>query len=45
MADFNGNGILDTRISMAVGNVIGVVQDTNVIGADVFTFTPISPIP
>lgn len=45
LTDQNGNGVADTTIEMPTGEVIGIVQDINVIGADVFTFAPISPIP
>jgi Ca2+-binding RTX toxin-like protein len=45
LTDQNGNGVKDTTIEMPSGEVIGIVQDVNVIGADVFTFAPVSPIP
>jgi Ca2+-binding RTX toxin-like protein len=45
LTDVNFNGVLDTQISMFSGDTIGIVQDVNVIGANVFTFAPISPIP
>lgn len=45
LTDINGNGVSDTRIEMFSGDIIGVVEDVNVIGANVFIFAPASPIP
>jgi Ca2+-binding RTX toxin-like protein len=45
LTDQNSNGVKDTTIEMPSGEVIGIVQDVNVIGANVFTFAPVSPIP
>jgi Ca2+-binding RTX toxin-like protein len=45
LTDQNSNGVKDTTIEIPSGEVIGIVQDVNVIGANVFTFAPFVPFP